>query len=357
MQGHVARGDLPGAAVEARRLSALLEQFDESRAEADASTRAVLRYLAGAVLEAAGERNDADVAYRNARALAAGGSIPVGTASVSGGTGDVVVVIEQGFVAHRVEQRLVVALASDEVAALGGDLARREGSAASVGARVLGVLARRDDAPYWDDGSEVRVVDDERRPHGLDYLLEVAWPVYRRPNDVGRRSAIVAAADQRAALQLTADLSEAELADYRRDRPKILARALARAATKYALARLAEGKANGEVDTSGAGRRGVARHRSWLKHVVNAAGVVLERADLRSWHLLPGTISVARLTLPAGRYTIAVEFPGAGAEPSRRLVLDEKVEVTPGGVAFATRRVWSDRELRAEATAATAGPE
>jgi hypothetical protein len=359
MQGYVARGDLAGAAVEARRLSALLEQFEESRGQGDAPTRAVLRYLAGAVLEAAGERNDAAVAYRNARALAAGDSIPTGTASVGAGTGDVVVVVEQGFVAHRIEQRLVVPVASEDMAPFdGGDPARAEDAASSLVARVLGVLAGRDGAsPYWDEGSVIRVDGDETRAAALDYLLQVAWPVYRRSYDAGGRSAIVAVADRRATLQLTADISEAELGDYRRDRSKILARALARAATKYALARLADGKGEHGADTAAAGGRGVTAHRTWLKHAVNAAGVALERADLRSWHLLPGTISVARLTLPAGRYTVAVEFPGATGEPLRRLVLDEEVEVRPGEVAFATHRVWSDRELRGSPQPAAVGRE
>jgi hypothetical protein len=347
MQSYIGRGDVGGAAVEARRLSNLLERFDDARDPADASTRAVLRYLAGAVLEAAGEKADAEVAYRNARALAPGGSVPSQAEGVGASAGDVVVVIEQGFVAHRVEQRLVVSVASDEIAAFdGNDVSRKDGAASGLGARVLRELtAREQDAPYWDEGSVVRVhgSGDDDRARTLDHVLQVAWPVYRRSSDAGMRPGLVAASDRRAPLQLTADLSDAVLGDHRRDRSKILARAIARAATKYALTRLAEGRENGTGDTSAA-RGGGSRHRAWLGQVVNAAGVALERADLRSWHLLPGTISVARLTLPAGRHTIAVEFPAPGGMPPRRVVLDEEVEVRAGTVAFATRRIWRDGE-------------
>jgi hypothetical protein len=64
-------GDLEGAAVEARRLALALQRADDRRDPMDRSLRAALRYLTGAVFEAAGDREDADVAYRNAALLGA----------------------------------------------------------------------------------------------------------------------------------------------------------------------------------------------------------------------------------------------------------------------------------------------
>jgi hypothetical protein len=61
-------GDIAGAAVETRRLSLLLQHFAEDE-RVDAPLHATLRYLAATVFAAAGEHNDADVAYRNAVAL------------------------------------------------------------------------------------------------------------------------------------------------------------------------------------------------------------------------------------------------------------------------------------------------
>lgn len=135
--------DTSGAAVEARRLSALLERDD---APADKSLHGWLRYFSGTVFEAAGERNDADVAYRNARALLGSGVLPAGdespggerTADLGAGSGEVVVLVEQGFVAHRVEQAITVPLYDFEMDRLsGGETASRLTAAANITARVL----------------------------------------------------------------------------------------------------------------------------------------------------------------------------------------------------------------------------
>src|SRR5690606_9744580 len=75
---HLLQGDREGAAVEARRLAFLLER--EAEREPDQRTTpllAALRFFSGVVFEAAGEWNDADVAYRNAyRLLGRGDSVP-----------------------------------------------------------------------------------------------------------------------------------------------------------------------------------------------------------------------------------------------------------------------------------------
>ena len=61
-------GDREGAAVEARRIGALLERV-EAPDPRERATHAVLRYLSGVAFEMAGEREDAAVAYRNAGTL------------------------------------------------------------------------------------------------------------------------------------------------------------------------------------------------------------------------------------------------------------------------------------------------
>lgn len=126
------RGSVEGAAVEARRLSALLERVEVVR---DSSLHGWLRYFSGAVFEAAGEWNDADVAYRNARALLGPGlEVPERSWSM----GEVVVLVEEGFVAHRVEQAVTIPLYSFELSRLSrGDTGERLGAAAMVTARVL----------------------------------------------------------------------------------------------------------------------------------------------------------------------------------------------------------------------------
>ena len=109
MLGRVQSGDVDGAAVEARRLSALLEM---SRADLDASeraTHAALRDVAGAVFESAGEWNDAGVAYRNAALLRGTSRDSVDSIIVSRPAADsatLLLVVESGFVAHYVAQTL-----------------------------------------------------------------------------------------------------------------------------------------------------------------------------------------------------------------------------------------------------------
>jgi hypothetical protein len=126
-----------GAAVEARRLSALLERADSP---GDSALVGWLRYFSGVVFEAAGERNDAEVAYRNAALLLGpGGAAPERERVERGsGLGEVVVLVEEGFVAHRVEQAIVVPLYSFELDRLGsGETGGRLTAAAAVATRVF----------------------------------------------------------------------------------------------------------------------------------------------------------------------------------------------------------------------------
>jgi hypothetical protein len=167
--GYLHAGDLNGAAVEARRLAYRLQQADARRDPLDASARAALRYFTGAVFEAAGDREDAEVAYRNAAALGAevdadvarraeadsamrgtggraarggaGRARPPAAAPAGPGAGDVVVLVERGFVAHRVNERLSVRLdgdAADRLALWGGGAAPADGRDADAAAGALG---------------------------------------------------------------------------------------------------------------------------------------------------------------------------------------------------------------------------
>jgi hypothetical protein len=135
-------GDAEGAAVEARRLSMLLQRFDDEGARLDPAIRATMRYVAGAVFEWSGEHGDADVAFRNAVAIDS--TLPAYHAA--GGNGTVVVVLEQGFVAHRVEQGLAVMLLPEEVNAIAhGGADDKALASAFVAGRVIEYATR---GPY-----------------------------------------------------------------------------------------------------------------------------------------------------------------------------------------------------------------
>jgi hypothetical protein len=65
----------------------------------------------------------------------------------------------------------------------------------------------------------------------------------------------------------------------------------------------------------------------------------LERADTRSWHLVPGEISLVRLRVPAGAHALSLEIPGPEADALRRVELGA-VNVRAGGLTILTTRDW-----------------
>ena len=125
-------------------------------------------------------------------------------------------------------------------------------------------------------------------------------------------------------LRFRADLSDAAARDFERQRAALVARSAARAAAKYWASRAAH-KKGGELGGA----------------ITNLATALRERADTRSGHLLPGTISVARLALPPGRHYVSVEVPAAGG--ATHLVRVGEVVVQPGRVAVLSTRIWRDR--------------
>jgi hypothetical protein len=116
---------------------------------------------------------------------------------------------------------------------------------------------------------------------------------------------------------LRADLSLAAAGDFKRDRARLLTRLVARAALRQTL-------------VAQAGRK----HRE-LGDLAAALGSAVEHADTRSWHLLPGTIEVVRLRLPAGRHVLHADVDG-------RLVPLGGVDVPRQGIAFLSARLWDD---------------
>jgi hypothetical protein len=349
-------GDVDGAAVEARRLSFLLQYFD-GRDQLDNELNATLRYFAASVFALAGEHADADVAYRNAVAL--GSTLPPPLVS-SADSGTVVVVLERGFVAHRAEQSLMVMLLPEEIDALSGGGDHRFTSASDVAARVLShaahamtyapgdrigalfvpapehtprkrlrkktVCTERDVAPAdstkpAEKVKECREVEEE--VDDLPYLLKVAWPVYRadyRPRGTPRllceHDTISFAGD--------ADLSRAVVRDFERERTLLIARTIARGAAKAAISRGAERKLEEKSDVAGkiAGLLG------------NVGNVLLERADTRSWHLLPAGITLAHVRLPAGEHDIEIDLPDTDSHHAAT------VTVRAGAITILPVRAW-----------------
>ncbi|MGH7449548.1 MAG: hypothetical protein ACRELT_18375 [Longimicrobiales bacterium] len=357
-------GDVEGAAVEARRLSLLLQLHGDGAEALDPALEATLRYFAGAVFEAHGDWNDSDVAYRNALALDSTlVSPPLKSRASEHGT--VVVILEQGFVAHRVEQGLSVMLLPEEVDLIAnGEDDERSSALGFVAARTLREAAR---ASFTAEGAyrpatlfvpppEDRSLIPQRRPrvvcrqvadtttHGtngtttverrqecteeepeideLPYLLKVAWPVYRTDSRPIGGARLTGAGDI-IEFRGGANLSRGVIADFEAERTLVIARTVARGAAKLAITKGAEKKLEEKNEAAG----------KIIGLLGNLGNVLLERADTRSWHLLPAEISVARVQLAPGQHSLAVE---AGA----RTVALDPVTVRPGRISVVSARIW-----------------
>lgn len=370
------RADDPeGAAVEARKLAYLLQKHAADSNAHDRSLRIALRTFAGAVFEATGERNDALVSYRNAAALAgqrvnADSSEALPGDDLAADSGDVVLAIEQGFVAFPVPWDLTVPIYQHEWNYVSGDdrgrgawMAARLGTrlgaqlggdglwyagpgmrlppgdqwagltAGQAGDVTLGMRAgysygyRYD--PRW-GWRPVRVISTPER------ILKLSVPAFKRPRALPAPALV--GAPGRATVLAAADLSEGEVADFDRERVSTYARAVLRVAVKAAAAEVAEKAAEKAAKDKDKKEDKRAERLGWLAgFLTSAAGAVLERADTRGWNLLPQAVTLVRVRLPAGTHDLSVSAPQL---PGGVLVVP-RVVVKPRRVTLAAARAWT----------------
>ncbi len=314
----LARNEPFEAAVEARRLAALLAA--DVGPMPPAQLQGVLRYVSGVIFEAAGERQDALVAYRNAAALL--GGLPGDTTLASPGEGDVVILIEDGYVGRPAPRSLGIYMSGDELVALtsGNDASRL--AAAQV-------VERRS----WD------------RRNGFDSKLDVGWLTYEVNWSTFEMPAqngppLGARVGVRAAEVITGDVSASVREDYDRGQGARLTRAIARTAIRFAAMEAAEKAFDKASETRKDRKKDGKKGGGWgsiLLGIGLAASSVtsaaIDQPDLRAWQLLPDRLSVARLRLPVGEHPIEVV---RGEE----VVSLGTVTITPGGVAVMTHRWW-----------------
>jgi hypothetical protein len=312
------------AAVEARRMVALLAQFGDDRDDGERAVHGTMQHLAGAVFERAGERNEAQVAYRAAHALSSALPESVVRGSVAD-EGELLLVVERGFVAHRATETIDVEI-DDDRDAQRGDGDRRRPAAEVLADADAGAPWGHAPATVAHQSSTPAIAPPRRRHRHHDddgYHLTVAFPSLRRsPRPWGGDVRLAVDGVAMDGMSASAAVDDAGEVDARRERVALATRAVARAAAKYVVTKAIKDK-KGEV----AGQ------------IANFGASLLERADVRSWHVLPQTITVTRVRVPAGTRSVRVDVGEGGAV---RSVDVGPVSVRAGALTIVPVRLWRD---------------
>jgi tetratricopeptide (TPR) repeat protein len=297
---YLARGDLDGAAVEARRFQTQREFLVNNGIDAPGPA-SLGAYLAGIVFEKLGEGDRALRYYEEALA----------------GSGD--------------------------LASLHEPIARLAKSHPYRGPRLEQVLAETGAPPTLDPKQgEILVVTSvgrvprkvpERMPIGaaigyvgtivtgdLSVLERSAFKVLVFPSlrPVGSQLSSVAVAvdGANAPLELITDLGAAVTAEYEANKPQIIAAGLTRLLARAAIAEGARAAGN-----EGSNVLGI-----FAALATEAVLVAADRPDTRSWTLLPGRVLATRIPVRPGDHVVEVAFGRTGTPP--RLF---DVTVAPGG--------------------------
>lgn len=368
MLNYMALGKRDEAAVEARKADAYLQRLDDAKGDPCVG-EGMVRWLTGLVHRAAGSAQDALVSFRLAErsfgtcegrdvaAPAAFGQDLAAAARAAGdlaladsaarrygtppadpgpGSGELVVVVGDGWVAHRAESALHVAIPEEDVRRWRDHEDDEETTSELVGRvteRVAQSLGERAAwGSTWEDNPAVQAAVIA----GDGYVMRLAWAVPRleAASAAGRLRVVVdgdSAADAVAEAEpaLAGDLSAGMVRALDAQRPAMISRMVARGIAKFAASRKIEEEAEEE-----------SRFLGWLANALTgAASLASERADTRSWSLLPDRVSVARLALPVGEHAVRLEVVPAGGGAPRTVDLG-KVTVTPGGTVFRSAFVW-----------------
>lgn len=360
MLNRLAVGDGSGARVEARKATGYLERIRDAVGSGEPCIgEGVVQYVAGLVFAAGGEHNDALVAFRQAeraydacgvdaaaappelglhlhraalrtgaRDLADEAAERYGLAPEAGADdeGQVLVLVEHGWVAHRAHRDIHVPILADELRALREDDGSAVELAARVTARLFGNLAEQ---AYWGDTWDAQPINQLAVALDGGYVLKMAWPVYRLEACAAPAVRVGAGGDAWVEAPVAGDLSAAVVRRWEAQRNAAFARMVARSLGRFVLTDQAERAAEKENEVLG----------YLVGRLANAAGNALERADTRSWSLLPDRISVARLALPPGEHRVSVQVLGEGGAGVATLDLGT-VTVAAGETVILNGRVW-----------------
>jgi tetratricopeptide (TPR) repeat protein len=326
-------GDLDGALVECRRVNIKLQMLIDA-GETHFVDDPFVQYLTGMVYAAGGETNDAEVSFRAALSAyqdlgpelglmeppllqcdvtEAGrllGDFESDTNPGSAacpepaptGCGTLNLFLESGFVAHKIEKKVVLPIftndKTDDIDEFAAVLAARDGEVYTTG--------------------EVKV----------DYFLKIAVPALLptpvpwdhavvRPKPVGERPDTVEIHPSTAMIVENFDMYS--MTGFEAKYGRILFRTVVRGLTKYAA------------------KKGADKQDKALGWAVNWLGAATETADTRCWSTLPQKILMTRLVLPEGEYNLYVDLhdetgrkidtlliPGVRIDAGRSLFLNHR---------------------------------
>jgi uncharacterized protein len=363
MLNYMALGSADETLVEARKAGAYLTRLADGRdGRAPCVGEGFVQYLAGLVYRGAGESSDAVVSYRQAEAAfdacagrdqaerpewlgadlrlaameaglrevadSAAARYRLASMADEGDAAELVVLVEHGWVAHRAHADVHVPIWDDDLKDVDGSDASVAEAAGRIGARLAENLS---DQAYWGEGRDEHPLVQLAAAADGAYVLKLAWPVYRL--EAGAPPRVRVRVDSLPAEPpVAADVSAALLRRWEAQRPGAITRMVGRGITKYLATRALERRA---------GKEGGDEARWVVGRLANLAGNALERADTRSWSLLPDRISVARFTLPPGEHAVTLEVLDSAGEVTREIELGP-VTLAPRGTLVLSRRVWGD---------------
>ncbi len=274
-------GDIDAAAVEARQFDVKQGLIAKKNSDAKYLSGAFVRYLNGMVYEAAGERDSARIEMQKA---------------------------VEGYKAQNSGFGVPPSLLAD--------LKRLEEGKPAFSEVVF--ILHNGLGPSLDEVT-IRIVNPN--PQSGSALLSLSVPKFsRRSVPVSR--VVLSANTHSTTAEVVEDVNDIAEKSLNDRLPAITARAVARMVVKNIAAKKVK-KNSSELGAFGL----------LAEIAVDVGTAVSERADTRTWSLLPGVINMARLSLPAGKHNLTATYYGThGNILATREFKD--VDVKPGRKVF-----------------------
>jgi hypothetical protein len=307
------------ALVEARKVDHKLNVINDRYARKNVYREdAFARYLSGLLYEGRGELNDAFIAYRKAYDTYRVYQEQYGTPIPPTLPGDLLRVTEAlGLTDEHAEYRTLF----PAVTWTDQKEFRAQAEVIVVSYDGLAPIKVNEfvDAPIPDGAGGI-------------YILRVAFPKFvPRPTGLSGADVRVVGQERAVASQrtfLVEDITAIAQKDLADRIGRISAKAIARAAAKYAITRAAE---HGVNQSRGDGSGAI------VGLLGNIYSIASEQADTRSWRTLPGAIRMARVLVPPGRYRVEIVPNGTGTTSSSTTSYDVTLEA--GRKLFIAERV------------------